>query len=101
MRRQVIEGLKTATTSKYVWFSGNNLLDFLGQMSIKKALAIAPSAGLVTVVMQVQSFYAIVIGILLTLFYRILFERDISANTLVKKFIGALIMFSGVYMLLM
>ena len=101
MRRQVIEGLKTATTSKYVWFSGNNLLDFLGQMSIKKALAIAPSAGLVTVVMQVQSFYAIVIGILLTLFLPNIIREDISANTLVKKFIGALIMFSGVYMLLM
>lgn len=100
IRRQVIHGLRTATTSKYIWFSGNNVLDFFGQMSIKKALAIAPSAGLVTVVMQVQSFYAIVIGVLLTLFLPSIIKEDISPNNLIKKFIGALVMFSGVYVLL-
>lgn len=100
MRRQVIHGLKTATVGKYVWFSWNNLLDFFGQLSIKKALSIAPSAGLVTVVMQVQSFYAIIIGLLLTIFIPNIINEDISGRTLVKKLIGALIMFLGVYMLL-
>mgnify|MGYP001593407029 FL=1 len=69
-------------------------------MSIKKALAIAPSAGLVTVVMQVQSFYAIIIGVLLTLLIPNIIKEDISVNTLIKKVIGAAIMFSGVYILL-
>ena len=100
VRRQVIEGIKTARLGKYVWFSWNNILDFLGQMSIKKALAIAPSAGLVTVVMQVQSFYAILIGILLTLLIPSVIKEDILAPTLIKKSIGAAIMFSGVYILL-
>lgn len=100
MRRQVIEGIKTAPIGKYVWFSWNNILDFFGQMSIKKALAIAPSAGLVTVVTQVQSFYAIVIGILLTLFLPNIIKEDISTGTLIKKLAGALIMFLGVYILL-
>lgn len=100
IRRQVIEGIKTATAGKYIWFSWNNVLDFFGQMSIKKALAIAPSAGLVTVVMQVQSFYAILIGVLLTLFIPHIIKEDISVSMLVKKFIGAMIMFSGVYILL-
>lgn len=100
IRRQVIEGIKTATARKYIWFSWNNVLDFFGQMSIKKALAIAPSAGLVTVVMQVQSFYAILIGILLTLFIPHIIKEDISASILIKKFVGAVIMFSGVYILL-
>lgn len=100
IRKQVIEGIKTATKGKYIWFSWNNVLDFFGQMSIKKALAIAPSAGLVTVVMQVQSFYAILIGILLTLFIPHIIKEDISASMLIKKFIGAVIMFSGVYILL-
>lgn len=100
IRRQVIEGIKTARVAKYVWFSWNNILDFFGQMSIKKALAIAPSAGLVTVVMQVQSFYAIFIGILLTLFIPHIIKEDISASMLIKKIIGAAIMFSGIYMLL-
>ena len=100
MRKQIIDGLKTATAGKYVWFSGNNLLDFFGQMSIKKALAIGPSAGLVAVVMQVQSFYAIVIGIVLTIFLPNIIREDISIGILVKKCIGALIMFAGVYILL-
>jgi len=100
IRRQVIEGIKNATTRKYIWFSWNNVLDFFGQMSIKKALAIAPSAGLVTVVMQVQSFYAILIGVLLTLLIPNVIKEDISAPMLIKKVIGASIMFSGIYMLL-
>src|SRR3989344_2958240 len=100
IRKQVIEGIKTATTRKYIWFSWNNVLDFFGQMSIKKALAIAPSAGLVTVVMQVQSFYAILIGVFLTLLIPNIIKEDISAPTLIKKVIGATIMFSGVYILL-
>lgn len=100
IRRQVIEGIKTAQLGKYVWFSWNNVLDFFGQMSIKKALAIAPSAGLVTVVMQVQSFYAILIGVLLTLFIPHIIKEDISARTLIKKVIGAAIMFLGIYILL-
>lgn len=100
MRRELLAGLKSATASKYLWFTGNNLLDFLGQMSIKKALAIAPSVGLVTVVMQVQSFYAILIGIILTTLIPEVIKEDISANTLIKKVIGAVIMFSGVYILL-
>ncbi len=100
IRRQVIEGIKTASLGKYTWFFWNNILDFFGQMSIKKALAIAPSAGLVMVVAQAQSFYAIVIGALLTLFVPSIIKEDISASTLTKKFIGAVIMFSGVYILL-
>lgn len=100
IRRQVVNGLKTATARKYVWYSWNNVLDFFGQMTAKKTLAIAPSAGLVTVVMQVQSFYGIVIGLLLTIFMPHIIKEDISGKTLTKKFIGALIMFSGVYILL-
>lgn len=100
IRRQVIDGIKTAQLGKYIWFSWNNVLDFFGQMSIKKALAIAPSAGLVTVVMQVQSFYAILIGVLLTLVIPHIIKEDISAPTLIKKVVGAVIMFSGVYLLL-
>ncbi|OGZ44019.1 MAG: hypothetical protein A3J55_01135 [Candidatus Ryanbacteria bacterium RIFCSPHIGHO2_02_FULL_45_17b] len=101
VRRQVIEGIKTASIRKYIWFSWNNVLDFFGQMVIKKALVIAPSAGLVTVIMQVQSFYAIIIGALLTFLIPNIIKEDISAPMLIKKCIGATIMFSGVYILLM
>ena len=100
MRRQVIEGIKSARLGKYIWFTWNNVLDFFAQMSVKKALALAPSAGLVMVVVQVQSFYAIAIGFLLTIFVPNIIKEDISAATLVKKFIGAGVMFLGVYILL-
>ena len=99
MRRQIISGLRTATVRKYIWFSGNNLLDFIGQTSLKKALALASSAGLVAVITQVQSFYAIVIGVLLTLLIPNVIREDVSARMLLKKFIGAAIMFCGVYIL--
>lgn len=101
IRRQVVEGIRTAKVGKYFWYSWNNILDFLGQMGIKKALAIAPSAGLVAVVMQVQSFYAITIGIILTLFVPHIIKEDISISVLIKKFLGAAIMFAGVYILLL
>jgi len=99
MRKQIVEGVKTARTKKYVWFSGNNIIDFFGQMSVKKAFAIAPSAGLVMVVTQVQSFYAILIGVLLTIFIPHVIKENISVNVLIKKFVGAVIMFSGIYVL--
>jgi drug/metabolite transporter (DMT)-like permease len=100
LRAMVMQGIRSATAGKYHWFFWNNFLDFLGQMSIKKALSIAPSAGLVTVIMQVQSFYAIVIGLLLTLLIPTVIKEDIAKKTLIKKTIGALVMFAGIYILL-
>jgi drug/metabolite transporter (DMT)-like permease len=100
VRRQVLDGIKTAGVAKYIWFSWNNVLDFFGQVTIKKALAVAPSVGLVTVVVQIQSFYAILIGILLTIFIPDIIKEDISTSTLIKKFLGASIMFFGIYILL-
>ena len=100
IRREIITGVKAATFKKYNLFMGNNLLDLFGQMSVKKALALGPSAGLVTVVTQVQSFYAIIIGITLSIFLPRIIKEDISAGTLAKKFIGAAIMFAGIYILL-
>lgn len=100
VRKQVMGGIKSATKVKYAWFGWNNLLDFFGQMSIKKALAIAPAAGLVTVVSQVQSFYAIVIGVVLTLLIPSVIKEDISFSNLSKKIAGAAIMFVGLYVML-
>ncbi|HYE22211.1 MAG TPA: DMT family transporter [Verrucomicrobiae bacterium] len=100
MRKQVKEGIWSATRGKYTWFLWNNILDFFGQMSIKKALAIAPAAGLVTVIMQVQSFYAIVIGIVLTLMVPQVIKEDISFANLSKKVLGAAVMFAGIYVVL-
>lgn len=99
IRQQVVRGIKTAGIKKYFWFFWNNSLDFLGQMSIKKALSLTSAVGLVSVITQVQSFYAILIGVLLTLLVPQIMKEDITVSTLVKKSIGAVIMFIGIYIL--
>ena len=99
IRNQVIHGLRTASLSKYEWFIGNNLFDFLGQMSMKKSLSLAPSAGLVTVAIQVQSLYAIVLGVVLTILFPHVTKENISRNHVLKKIIGAAVMFLGIYLL--
>jgi len=99
IRREVIIGIRSANISKYVWFTFNNFLDFSGQMLIKLALTVSVSAGLVMAIAQVQSFYAILIGLILTLLIPSIIKEDISKQTLLKKFFGALVMFIGVSIL--
>jgi len=98
-RRRVVYGIKTAVPQKYGWFLLNNFLDFFGQMTMKKALALSPSAGLVTVAIQVQSFYGIVLGFILTTLFPHIFKEDISKKSLGKKIVGALVMFVGIALL--
>lgn len=100
MRKEVIQGLKESRLAKYGWFGLNNFFDFLAQLIIKKALVLAPSAALVTVVLQSQSVYAILIGVCLTLLMPSIIKEDISKKTLLKKAVGVAVMLTGVYMLL-
>ena len=99
IRPKIVLGIKTARPQKYGWFVTNNFLDLFGQMSVKKALALAPSAGLVTVAMQVQSLYIIVLGIVLTLLFPHAIKEDLSYKNLTNKMLGALVMFAGIYLL--
>ena len=101
MRKQIVYGIKTAVPQKYRWFVLNNFFDFFGQMSLKGALSLSSSAGLVTVIIQVQSFYGIVLGYILTMVLPSIFREDTSKKALGKKIIGALIMFLGVALLLL
>lgn len=98
-RRQIIVGIKTAVPKKYGWFVLTNSLDLFGQMSVNKSLALAPSAGLVTVAIQVQSFYGIVLGFLLTMLLPHVFKEDVSIKSLGKKIVGAFVMFGGIALL--
>ena len=98
-RRRVIHGIQTAVPRKYGWFVLTNFLDLFGQMSMKKALALSPSAGLVTVAIQVQSFYGIVLGYILTMLFPHIFREDISKKSIGKKIVGAAVMFAGIALL--
>lgn len=99
IRRLVLEGWARSTQAKFGWFFANNLTDLLGQMAMKKSFSLAPAAGLVTVAIQIQSLYVIVLGILLTFIFPLHFREDISLKTIAGKLFGALIMFCGIYLL--
>ena len=74
---------------------------FLGQVSIKKSLLLGSSAGLVTVVTQVQSLYGIILGVILTLCIPHIIKEDISIENLGKKILGTVIMFIGICLLIL
>ncbi|MAZ56621.1 hypothetical protein CL653_02425 [bacterium] len=99
IRRQIIYDLQIFSWPKFNWMAVNNVFDLLGQMSVKKALALAPSAGLVTVAIQIQSLYIIILGVILTILFPTYIKEDISRKNLTNKFVGAFIMFAGVYIL--
>lgn len=99
IRRQILQGLRESKPQKFGWFVANNFLDLFGQMSMKKSLSLAPSAGLVTVAIQIQSLYIIILGIILTLLFPHAIKEDISAKNLLNKALGAAIMFAGIYLL--
>jgi drug/metabolite transporter (DMT)-like permease len=98
-RTEIIKGVSQATKNKYYLFTVNGIVDLIGQVTIKKALLLAPSAALVTVVVQVQSVYAVAMGIIFTLAIPKIINEDISKEAIIKKAIAAVIMFSGIYIL--
>lgn len=99
VRRQVQEGWRNSTKAKFGWFFANNVTDLFGQMAMKKALSLAPAAGLVTVATQVQSIYVIALGVLLTIIFPQHIQEDISFKAVTGKLLGALVMFVGIYLL--
>tara|TARA_B100000745_G_scaffold197436_1_gene130142 strand:- start:977 stop:1879 length:903 start_codon:yes stop_codon:yes gene_type:complete len=101
IRRQVVHGLRESEPQKFGWFFANNFLDLFGQMSMKKSLSLAPSAGLVTVAIQIQSLYIVILGVILTLLFPHAIKEDISGKNLLNKALGVTIMFAGIYLLFM
>jgi drug/metabolite transporter (DMT)-like permease len=98
-RLQIAEGLRGVTYKKFLWFLGNNSIDLLGQMSMRMALSLASVAALVTVVTQVQSLYAILLGIVLASVYPASFAEDKTPQGLLIKICAGLVMFAGFYVL--
>lgn len=98
-RRQIAEGLRTATWKKVALFTVNDLADEAGQLSSKLALATAPAAALVAVAQGIQSFYIIVGGLVLTLWFPHIIKEEIHSRALAQKFVGAAVIFAGVVLL--
>jgi len=82
---------------KLTWFFANTLTDFIAQVCLKKAFSLSTSAGLVSIITQVQSIYGIIAGLALTLIFPATFHENISIRTLIRKLIGTLVMIGGIY----
>jgi uncharacterized membrane protein len=98
-RNQIIEGLKTATWKKVGLFVINDAADEMGQFCSKMALVTAPAAALVSVVNGIHSFYVLLGGIILTIWFPLVTKEDISIKMLAQKFLGAGIIFFGIAIL--
>ena len=96
-RRQIRNSMANLTTQKAGWFFSNTFTDFLAQVCLKKAFALSASAGMVSIITQVQSIYGIIAGVALTLLYPSAFHENISIKTISRKLIGTGIMISGIF----
>lgn len=99
MREEIWHGFQTGSLAKYSAFISNVALDFIGQISLKRAFSLSSSVALVNLVTQTQSFFAISIGLVLTILFPRIIQEDISGPLLAKKLFGAGIMFIGVALL--
>lgn len=98
-RQAVFYAIQRSRPSKYIWFIINTTLDTAAQLCLKLALLFAPLAGLVVVAMQIQNFYLIAIGFILTVFFPHIISEDISKQVLFRKIAGSIIMILGIVML--
>ena len=96
-RLEIRGALRDLGPIKLTWFFANTLTDFIAQVCLKKAFSLSTSAGLVSIITQVQSIYGIIAGLALTLIFPATFHENISIRTLMRKLIGTLVMIGGIY----
>ena len=98
-RKQIIEGIKTATWKKVGLFALNDIADETAQLCSKLALVTAPATALVAVTQGIQSLYALIGGVVLTLWFPHIISEQISRRSLLQKFAGAAVVFIGLAIL--
>lgn len=98
-RNEILNGVRTAQPVKFGWFFLNNTLDLGAQMLFKKSISLAPAVGLTTVVLQIQAFYAIALGYLLTITFPNIFKEDLSVGGVGRKMVGASLLLIGIVLL--
>lgn len=98
-RKEIIEGIKTATMRKYTLFLVNDTLDMSGHLVYKYALLLGPSASLVAVLGGIQPFYVLILGGLFTLFLPHIVKENITKREVLQKVIGATIIILGIALL--
>lgn len=98
-RKEIIDGIKTASMRKYALFLVNDTLDMSGHLVYKYALLLAPSASLVAVLGGIQPFYVLILGGLFTVFLPKIVTENITRKEVLQKTIGVTIIVLGVMLL--
>lgn len=98
-RKEIIEGIKSATMRKYTLFLVNDSMDMFGHLVYKYALLLGPSASLVAVLGGIQPFYVLIIGGLFTIFLPHIIKENITTREVLQKVIGVTIIFFGIALL--
>ena len=95
-RKEIFEGIRTATWRKAGLFAINDISDELGQLFSKLAFVGAPAAALVPAVQGIQAFYAVIAGLAITVWFPHITKEDISKRMLLQKCAGAAIIIVGI-----
>jgi uncharacterized membrane protein len=98
-RRAFIKILRTHRRSVFTLSLTAEVLSTTARVSLNYASLLAPLA-LVSSVANIQPFFVIVIGIMLTVFAPWLGKETITRSHLVQKILSSLVIFAGAYLLL-
>lgn len=95
-RTEIIDGLRDASWKKFFLFTVNDIADETAQLFSKLALSMAPAAALVSVIQGIHSFYALLVGFVITIFLPHVVEEKIDKKSMTQKLIGAGVIFCGI-----
>ena len=96
VRRAVSENMETVRLCVFSTVVLNESLTVFAEWIIFFAYSIGPAA-LISVVGGTQAFYAIILGVVLTLAFPAVFGEDTSKGSLVRRLLAAVILIAGLY----
>ena len=97
-KKQFFECVKGLKKTVYGAVLANEIVFFLGRLSLRYAFTIA-SVALVTVLMGVQPIFVLTYTILLTLIAPQIIKEDISLTVVIRKLLLMLIILAGVFLI--
>ena len=95
-RKSTLQEMRIASPTVLTIILVSFLITFLAELSASYAYTLAPTA-LVTAIGSTQPVFAILTGIVLSLWFPHILREDISKKNLIKKTISISIIFIGVY----
>ncbi|WP_282875916.1 EamA family transporter [Pseudomonas peli] len=98
-RYEIVEGFKSATFPKVTTFAINDAADLFGSWLFVAAVALAPSAGFVSLALGIQPFYVIAIIYVVSKFHPSLLSERIGFKKGAQTLAGAMLITIGLLIL--